>query len=172
MKATSHQVRRGFCRFKAGQVLRDVVFQSETLAGLLSNLAPDLRLPHLHKSLDWLSSGGMDPASVRAIELQVCERLELPVSDSADRPPQVFVNCVKLGDGDVKLGFMTRRGAEQAIRAQAEQLRTRLSHRGVVCGSVVEPKPEESFFWFQVEQGPAPPTVRELLESFDDVIVR
>lgn len=152
--------------------MRDVAFQAETLVGLLGNLAQDARLPQLHKSLDWLSSGGMDSTSVRAIELQACERLGLPVSDPTDRLPHMFVNYVKLAAGEIKLGFMTRRGAEQAIRAQAEQLRTRLSVRGVVCGPVVEPGPEESFFWFRVEQGPAPPAMRALLESFDDVIVR
>lgn len=172
MKATPHEMRRGFCRFMAEQVLHDVAFQTETLAGLLGHLAQDSRLPHLHKSLDWLSSGGMDPASVRAIELQVCERLGLPVSDPTNRLPHVFVNYVKLATGGIKLGFMTRRGAEEAIRARAEQLRTRLSIRGVVCDPVVDPKPDENFFWFRVEERAAPPTVRELLESFDDVIVR
>jgi hypothetical protein len=172
MEATSHKLRRGFFRFTAEPGLRDIAFQSETLAKLLGNLAQDLRLPHLHKSLDWLSSGGMEPASVRAVELQVCERLGLPVSDPTDRLPHIFVNYVKLGAGGIKLGFMRRRGADETIRAQAEQLRTRLSIRGVVCGPVVEPKPDESFFWFAVEECSAPPTVRELLESFDDVIVR
>jgi len=165
-------MRRGFFRFMAVQVLHDIAFQAETIAGLLGNLAHDVRLPHLHKSLNWLSSGGMDAASVRAIELQVCERLGLPVSDPSDRLPHMFVNYVKLASGEIKLGFMTRKGSEEAIRAQAEQLRTRLSIRGVVCGPVVEPKLDESFFWFRVEQGPASPAVRELLESFDDVIVR
>lgn len=156
----------------AEQVLHDVAFQSETLTGLLGNLAQDIRLPHLHKSLNWLSSGGMDPDSVRAIELSVCERLGLPISDSADRLPHMFVNYVKLAAGGIKLGFMTRKDSEEAIRAQADRLRTRLSIRGVDCGPVVEPKPDESFFWFRIEEQPAPPTVRELLKSFDDVIVR
>jgi hypothetical protein len=114
----------------------------------------------------------MDPASVRAIELQVCERLGLIVSDPTDRLRHIFVNYVKRGAGEIKLGFMRRRGADEATRAQAEQLRTRLSIRGIVCGPVVEPKPDESFFWFGIEERPSPPTVRELLESFDDVIVR
>jgi hypothetical protein len=40
--------------------LDDVFFQTEVLTELLRNLPEDARLPRLHKSLDWLLSGGLD----------------------------------------------------------------------------------------------------------------
>jgi hypothetical protein len=153
--------------------LDDVFFQTEVLTDLLKKLPEDARLPRLHKSLDWLLIGGLDAASVRTIELQICERLGLPVSDASERLPHVFVNYVKLGEAGIKLGFMSSRNGDDAIRAQAEKIKARLAARGCkVCGAIVDPNPNESFFWFRVEERPGLPTVRELLESYDDVILR
>ena len=151
----------------------DVFFQTEVLTELLTKLPEDARQARLHKSLDWLLSGGLDSAAVRTIELQICERVGLTISDASERLPHIFVNYVKLGQAGIKLGFMSSRNGDQAIRAQAEKIRARLAARGCkVCGAVVDPNPNESFFWFRVEEREQPPTVRELLESYDDVIVR
>jgi hypothetical protein len=83
------------------------------------------------------------------------------------------VNYVKLGEAGIKLGFMSSRNSNDAIRAQAEKIKARLAARGcTVCGAIVEPNPNESFFWFRIEERPESPSVRELLESYDDVILR
>ncbi len=150
-----------------------VYFQTDVLTRLLGLLPEESRLARLHQSLDSLSRGGLDVASVRTIELQICERLGLEVSDASERLPHVFVNYAKLGDLGIKLGFMSRRAAEDATRAKAERIRSRLIAQGCkVCGTIVEPDQNENFFWFRVEEREQPPTVRELLESYDDVIVR
>jgi hypothetical protein len=159
--------------FQGRLSLDDVHFQTEVLCELLANLPEDARLPRLRKSLDWLLSGGLDPTSVRTIELQICDRVGLSVDDASESLPHVFVNYVQLCQLGIKLGFMTRRGSENATRAQAEKIRARLSRNGCkIPGPIVEPNPNETFFWFFVEERAEAPTVRELLESYGDVILR
>ena len=151
----------------------DVDAQTSVLAELLEKLPAESRLAGLHISLDRLLSNGLDPASVRMTELHICVRLGLPVSDASERLPHIFVNCVRMGESGVKLGFMTRRDAEAGVFAQAERIRARLELDGCeLCGPVAKPNRDESFFWFLVKERHAPPTVRELLESYDDVILR
>ena len=155
------------------QSMDDVAFQTEVLAQLLGNLAEEDRPMRLRQSLQWLETGGLDPTSVRTIELQVCERLGLPVSNPVERLPHIFVNYVREGAQGIKLGFQNRDGAEQVVKAQAEKIRERLERRGCEVGrSVSAPDPDENFFWFRVEERQEPPTIRELLESYGDVIVR
>jgi hypothetical protein len=155
------------------QSMDDIAFQTEVLANLLGNLAEEDRPMRLRQSLQWLESGGLDPTSVRTIELRVCERLGLPISNPLERLPHIFVNLVREGAQGVKLGFMNRDGAEQAVKTQAEKIRERLERRGCeVSRAVFAPDPDENFFWFRVAERDEPPTIRELLESYGDVIVR
>ena len=159
--------------YRLMQSMDDVAFQTEVLAKLLGNLAEEDRPMRLQQSLQWLDAGGLDPTSVRTIELRVCERLGLPISNPVERLPHIFVNYVRQGAQGVKLGFMNRDGAAQAVKAQAEKIRERLERRGcVVDGAVCAPGSDENFFWFRVEERQEPPTIRELLESYGDVIVR
>jgi hypothetical protein len=94
------------------------------------------------------------------------------VASEADRLPHIVVNFVTIGPRSVKLGFMTRRGAEDTIKRQAHTIKQRLENAGYAASEVAEPGSNEVFFWFTAEERPQPPTVRELLESYDDVILR
>lgn len=140
-------------------VMDEIEFQAKSLTQLLGNLPPQERLQKLHKSLQWLLDGGLDPSSVRTIELRVCEQLGLPITDPLERLPHIFVNCVQQGAQGVKLGFMSRTGSEELVQAQAETIRKRLEQRGCeVSETVYAPNPNEQFFWFRVKERAGLPT--------------
>lgn len=94
------------------------------------------------------------------------------VASEADRLPHIIVNFVTTGARSVKLGFMTRRGAEETIKQQALTIKERLENAGCAASELAEPGSNEVFFWFTAEEPPQTPSVRELLESYDDVILR
>ncbi|HEV7225383.1 MAG TPA: hypothetical protein VGN42_21940 [Pirellulales bacterium] len=150
----------------------NIYFPTESLAELLGSLPEEDRLPRLLQSLGRLEAGGMPRKSVRAVERQLRQRLGLAGDDAVDRLPHIFVNCVPMGTQGIKLGFMNRPGAEELIKAQAHEIRSRLELLGCDVGDMIEPGQHENFFWFRAHERPQPPTVRELLEEYDDVIVR
>ena len=90
----------------------------------------------------------------------------------ADRLPHIVVNYVASGSHGIKLGFMTRRGAEETVKRQALAIKQRLENAGCTVGELAEPGANEAFFWFLVDERPQPPAVRELLASYGDVILR
>jgi hypothetical protein len=155
------------------ELMDDIEFQVKSLAELLGRVSEEQRLQNLHRSLSWLQAGGLAPSAIRAIELQVCEQLGLPISDPLERLPHIFVNFVKQGTQGIKLGFMARAGAQQLVKSQAEKIRKRLEQRGCeVSDTVYVPNPNEQFYWFRAKERSEPPSVRELLEGYDDVILR
>ena len=90
-----------------------------------------------------------------------------------DRLPHIFVNYVPLGTDGIKLGFMCRRGGEEQTEADALKIKQRLESHGCrISEDICAPSPNEEFFWFRVEERSQPPTVRQLLEDYEDVIVR